>query len=192
MQAGQYATDGTTRWIFIDIRDGSLVGNIIFSPILRKGYVKANGALLQNASVNYPRLVSFAVDNSLTVSDDTAWEANKAAYVYDETNDTLRVPDAGGRVLQGEDVVGSKEAGLPNITGKARIAPNGDNDCPVIGHEGAFEKWSEGNLYSFSHGSATTTRPFGLTINASRSNPIYSASQTVQPPALGQVPQTPY
>ena len=197
VQAGQYVIDGTAVFIVTDVRDGAQVGDIKLSSVLRKGYVKANGALLSSAKTNYPRLVSFVQENpSLLAADDSAWADNKALYVYDDTNDTLRVPDATDRILQGGNTVEIKEAGLPNITGYTGI--NGaftatwwaDN-----GYSGAIKPELRG-LDTHAIGNVATSNA-GLfdtiTIDASRSNPIYSNSvTTVQPPAIQLIPQIKY
>lgn len=180
LTVGQYITDGTATFLAVDIRDGAQVGDIKMSPILRKGYVQANGALLTSASVNYPRLVDFVQENpSLLAADDTAWNSNKALYVYDDTNDTLRVPDATGRVLQGGASVQSVEAGLPNITG-------------VLA---AFEGLTEGAFSEIQHYGAVGGTGYGfgkIQIDASRSSSIYGNSTTVQPPALSLISQIKY
>ena len=187
VQAGQYVTDGTAVFLVCDIRDGAQVGDIKMSPVLRKGYVQANGALLSNAQTNYPRLVSFVQENpSLLAADDSAWADNKALYVYDDTNDTLRVPDATGRVLQGGASVQSVEAGLPNITGEQH------------GNSGAFYIVYSGALYSNTFAVPIPSTSGGsagrniMYFDASRSNSIYSASTTVQPPALSLIAQIKY
>lgn len=85
-----------------------------------------------------------------------------------------------GRVLQGADsnhVAGTTiEAGLPNITGSfgATRAVGYDTET------GAFSQ--KGSLVSSCSGSGTYGKHFEF--NASRSNPIYGKSTTVQPPAF--------
>ena len=167
------------------------------SPVLRKGYVQANGALLSSAKTNYPRLVDFVQDNpSLLAADDTAWNSNKALYVYDDTNDTLRVPDATGRVLQGGASVQSVEAGLPNITGEMkmrRVNNSGSNQSIFISQQGAFTQdyYSESGVGGLNMPS--DVNQWGrLYFTASNSNPLYSASNTVQPPALSLIAQIKY
>ena len=80
MKAGQYITDGTAIFILDDVRDGNRVGDIVLKPILNDGYIKANGATVKASE--YPRLLKFAQDNNLCVSD-SEWSANSATkYVY--------------------------------------------------------------------------------------------------------------
>lgn len=195
IQAGQYVTDGTAVFLVCDIRDGLQVGDIKMSPVLRKGYVQANGALLSNAKTNYPRLVDFVQENpSLLAADDSAWADNKALYVYDDTNDTLRVPDATGRVLQGGASVQSVEAGLPNITGQiaGNAASHGFLTNEPLAQTGALTIGEINENFHFNYGSYGFSVRSSINLDASRSNSIYGASQTVQPPALSLIPQIKY
>lgn len=89
--SGITVTDGTSIFIIDDIRDGYRVGNIILDHILRPGFIKANGAIVNTNS--YPRLTKFVVDNNLNVSE-TEWQNNLCGkYVYSAADKTLRVPD---------------------------------------------------------------------------------------------------
>ena len=198
IQAGQYVTDGTAVFLVCDIRDGLQVGDIKMSPVLRKGYVQANGALLSSAKTNYPRLVAFVQENpSLLAADDSAWNSNKALYVYDSSADTLRVPDAMGRVLQGGASVQSVEAGLPNVTGRVAIAvglSSGGGATYLLEPSGAISQTEDLALEERVLSSGTGSRSMHNVLNfsAEDSNPIYSAATTVQSPALSLIPQIKY
>ncbi len=182
-----------------NVDDGTPVGRVVFDYILRDGYVKANGATVADASVNYPRLVAFLqanADSTLAVNV-AAWEANKVLYFYDETNDELTLPDYTGLMLQGATVVNEITAGLPDIYGyhSGPIAFGSDG---VYQANGAFNKSSifssntsvawgsyntqHNNIMMFSH----------IRFYASSSNEIYGRSQTVQPHAAGLIPQIRY
>lgn len=191
--AGQYVTDGTAVFIVCDIRDCLAVGDFKLAPVLRDGYVQANGGLLSAASVNYPRLVAFVTANTeLLAADDTAWASNKALYVYDSTNDTLRVPDLTGRVLQGGSSITSVEAGLPNITGAVNTVVSGQYAREITGTGGALE--AQQTYSNLGRPSAPTrySGTTGIKLDASLSNSIYGNSTTVQPPALTLIPQIKY
>lgn len=193
VQAGQYVTDGTAVFIVTDIRDGAQVGDIKLSPVLRKGYVKANGALLTSARANYPRLITFLTENpSLNAADDTAWNANKALYVYNSSANTLRVPDCTGRVLQGGSAAGMLAAGLPNITGSI----NSQDGAPGSG-VGPFLDGTEAFSVRISSpkrfAASSFTGTYGVVdFSAGKSNSIYGSSTTVQPPALTMISQIKY
>ena len=192
IKAGQYVTDGTSVFILDDVRDGNRVGDIVFRPVLHDGYIKANGATV--TASEYPRLLKFAQDNNLLVGSN-AWNSDKSKYVYDNSADTLKIPDAQGRGLQGTgDTVKSVEAGLPNITGFGNPSIEAGGARIIIDDlEGAF--------YSGTHYGCTintsiiteyNTGADGMALDASRSNPIYGRSATVQPPALALIPQIKY
>lgn len=181
MKAGQYITDGTAIFILDDVRDGNRVGDIVLKPTLNDGYIKANGATVKASE--YPRLLKFAQDNNLCVSD-SEWNTNSATkYVYAASADTLKVPNAMGRVLQGEDELITKSAGLPNITG---TIVSGDYGPETF--SGAF--YDVGKL-----GAGIDAGAYGRSIggfDASRCSAIYGNSDTVQPPACCLIAQIKY
>lgn len=90
----------------------------------------------------------------------------------------FRVPDMRGRFLQGADgnLGQTIEAGLPNITGSFQSLPGRNNN------QGATGAFSVEQNYSSSAGSQTDS--YRVSFAASRSNPVYGKSDTVQPPAL--------
>lgn len=188
-KAGQLITDGDAVWILDDIRDGARVGDIILRPTLRDGYTKANGATVKASE--YPRLLAWAQESNMTVTaEQYAQDCSK--YVYDRAADTLTLPNAVGRVLQGGETVKSVEAGLPNITGLMY----------VISETFATNAYSaEGSaLYKHSTEPQRHQTPLQtdesitgtLGFDASKSNPIYGRSDTVQPPAITMIAQIKY
>lgn len=186
IKAGQYVTDGTSVFILDDVRDGNRVGDIVFRPVLHDGYIKANGATV--TASEYPRLLKFAQDNNLLV-DSIAWNSDKSKYVYDSIADTLKVPDAQGRVLQGTaDTVKSTEAGLPNIFGAVSAAGAASWQSPYS----AF--YFTGDLVGIPSMSVPEVEKHESILNfsAQKSNNIYGNSNTVQPPALALIPQIKY
>ena len=85
-------------------------------------------------------------------------------------------------ILQGGDLLSILPAGLPNIT-----AVNTGGSGGSVNSSGAAYK--DRMATSFASGSyQLTLRSF----DASKSNAIYGASQTVQPPALSLTPQIKY
>ena len=193
--AGQYITDGTAIFILDDIRDGNRVGDIVLKPTLNDGYIKANGATVKASE--YPRLLKFAQDNNLCVSD-ADWKTNSSTkYVYNQNADTLKVPSVVHRVLQGADSLSTIEAGLPAITGSVStfIYYNQQefNDKQV--NNGCFNgKYVNNGAVVIDNSSSTGDRFYNtaLDFNASASVPIYGKSTTVQPPACCLIAQIKY
>ena len=183
MKAGQIITDGTVTWIVDDVRDGARVGDIILRPTLRDGFIKANGATVKASE--YPRLVAWVQGAGMTVTaEQYAQDCSK--YVYDAAQDKLTLPNVVGRVLQGGESVKSIEAGLPNITGSYVT-----RDSTAENYAGAFSYTPVNRVYQFDWNNSQSgngTRAF----DASKSNPIYGASETVQPPAISLIAQIKY
>lgn len=179
--SGQYITDGTAIFILDDVRDGNRVGDIVLKPTLNDGYIKANGAVVKASE--YPRLLKFAQDNNLCVSD-SEWSDNSATkYVYDESEDSLKVPNVVGRVLQGWDELITKNAGLPNITG---TITSGDNAPGNFSGAFYYDKHTGDHLDGGGYGRARGR------FDASRCSAIYGNSDTVQPPACCLIAQIKY
>ena len=93
--------------------EGIAIGDVVYRPYLRQGYVKANGATVNRS--DYPRLVDFANQNNLwTNSPNTEpWKFGRG-----NGSTTMVLPNYIGRFIQGGDTTGIKQAGLPNITGE--------------------------------------------------------------------------
>ena len=86
-----------------------------------------------------------------------------------------------GRVLQGvssSQVAGTTvEAGLPPITGVVNSVDGGSGNITASGAFNVTSTWN-------AHGRGTENSPHSnINFDASRSNPIYGKSNTVQPPA---------
>ncbi len=183
MKAGQLITDGNAVWIVDDVRDGARVGDIILRPTLRDGYIKANGATVKASE--YPRLLAWVQEAGMTVTaEQCAQDCSK--YVYDSAQDKLTLPNAIGRVLQGGEQVRSLEAGLPNITGSYNT-----KDAASYDYKGAVSYKAVNSAYRYNwplNEAGNIERIF----DASKSNPIYGSSDTVQPPALTMIAQIKY
>lgn len=197
---GTYITDGTVTWIIEDATQADAVGDITLHPTLLAGHVLANGATVKASE--YPRLLAWVQDNAMTGDDD-------AHYTYDASADTLKLPNAQGRVLQGGRAISAMEAGLPEIWGRlqtlgydqpASIFPeDATADGTGVFNQGAFT--TKGNVQDFNNtrgisSHETVTHPFKLssvlTFYASKYNAIYGASATVQPPAITMLAQIKY
>ena len=195
-KAGQLITDGDAVWIIDDVRDGARVGDIILRPTLRDGYIKANGATVKASE--YPRLLAWVQEAGMTVTAEQ-YTQDCSKYVYDSAQDRLTLPNATGRVLMGGENVKSVEAGLPNIEIRYRDR--------VYTYEWGWQQGQENKILEDKRKQVTLTNPDGqysyamgngsvyggiVTLDASRSNPIYGRSDTVQPPALTMIAQIKY
>lgn len=189
-KAGNLITDGGVTWIVDDVRDGARVGDIILRPTLRDGYIKANGATVKASE--YPRLLAWAQESNMTVTAEQ-YKTDCSKYVYDAGADTLVLPNVTGRVLQGGENVKSTEAGLPNITGKFGVV---DGAGGGLQHQdGAFYKFDSDQPSNFAvrrNGNDLTSPGVNAYFDASKSSPIYGASETVQPPAITMIAQIKY
>lgn len=183
IKAGQIITDGDAVWILDDVRDGARVGDIILRPTLRDGYIKANGATVKASE--YPRLLAWVQESNMTVTAEQ-YTQDCSKYVYDATQDRLTLPNMTGRVLMGGEQVRSVEAGLPNITGATAGFTYTD-----LAQSGALTIKEKSNV-GLSGGYDNSFRRTLVGFDASRSNPIYGASSTVQPPAIALIAQIKY
>ena len=91
---------------------------------------------------------------------------------------TFNLPNLVGRFLEGDGVPGTlKEPGLPNITGQYYTVVGGG-----IIVDGVFTgSWTDSSGQTSGGGGYNCVH---LIIDASKSNAIYGASKTVQPPAI--------
>lgn len=132
------------------------------------GYLKADGAAVGRET--YPDLFA-AIGTTFGAGDG-------------ET--TFCLPDLMGRVAQGSTVPGQYiEAGLPNITG---YSDAGAYSSTYLNATGCFSGSVE---WEISLQTVPRVVPHGgtvITFDANLSNPIYGASETVQPSALTLLP----
>ena len=179
-------TDGTVVWIIDDLRDGTPVGAARGSLYLPAGYVKANGATVQRA--DYPRLVALADRHSLWTDDVTA---NAGLFGRGDGAATMVLPNWTDRMMQlaGDGAGASVAAGLPNITGRTfnnRLITEANPKSGTSKSEGAILRYDLRDVSRMGIGGSGNSIEIG--IDASKSNPIYGASATVQPPAIKLIP----
>ena len=181
-RGGVLITDGTAVWIVDDARDGTPVGAVRGSLYLSAGYVKANGATVQRA--DYPRLVALADRHGLW-TDDTA--ANAGLFGHGDGAATMVLPNWTDRMAQlaGDGAGAAVAAGLPNITGRVIESYAGGfyfgrNDPPF------YSKSTKNfpNQMNIVDGNTSSS----VYMDLSKANPIYGASETVQPPAIKLIP----
>lgn len=195
---GQLITDGTCKWLSLDIRDSAPVGTIKQDIVIRDGYLLLNGQIV-NIS-DYPRLVNFLIANNLLNSYTASPDTTKF-YFGDQDNLTLKLPNFEGLFFENSvsNTLDRVSAGLPNITGSYvpnLIIDNYNANKRKIGVEsvsGAFEgtdtSQSRSLLNTITSTATTQDGSYkGVKFNASRSNSIYGISDTVQPPAVKLLP----
>lgn len=134
-------------------------------PTPPAGYLKADGVAVGRET--YPELYT-AIGTTFGEGDGST---------------TFNLPDLMDRFAQGSNTPGQKiEAGLPNITGEINI----DNTLAGMSHyEGALYPV---NSSGYKNSQISNNNGTPVAFDASRSNPIYGASNTVQPPALTLLP----
>ena len=171
------------------------IGEVVYSilPIFSQSYQLLDGSILNISEFKYQRfrnliktLYSLGTYSNLFCTEEE-WQLSVETYgvcgkfVWSEGSNEVRIPKITG-FLEGtldSGAVGELvEAGLPNIDGHLQIAHN----SPYIQAE-------SGALY----GGITRIRMYGSTsgsggkdihLDASRSNPIYGNSETVQPQSV--------
>ncbi|WP_314905019.1 hypothetical protein [Selenomonas artemidis] len=180
---GVLLADGTVKWIIDDIRDCTPIGSVRGSLYLPPGYIKANGATVQRA--DYPRLVAWIEANKLWTN---GIAANAGLFGRGDGAVTMVLPNWADRMVQyAADGAGAAvEAGLPNITGQTKmgfIFGNVTGVAPTS--DGAVTVRTVDATTSYSVGSGVRST---IGIDASKSNPIYGKSNTVQPAAIKVIP----
>ncbi len=103
------------------------------------------------------------------------------AYGEGDGETTFNLPDLIGRFAEGSETPGTvKEAGLPDLTGDiTNIASGGLTTSITTGGFAVTQR-----AFNSVQTGPNNGHTFQTNFSASRSNPIYGASDTVQPPAL--------
>ena len=147
---------------------GVPVGTIEYfaMPTPPAGYLKADGAAVGRQT--YPEL----------------FETIGTIFGEGDGSTTFNLPDLMDRFAQGSNTPGQKiEAGLPNIEANLSEVTASYGDFKSSGAF-TYKKIEQGNI----EWGALRNSEGELEFNASKSNPIYGASDTVQPPALTLLP----
>lgn len=161
---------------------GANIGDIFYRPFLMPGYVKANGATV--IRTDYPNLVTYANNNNLWTSDP---DIEPWKFGVGDGNTTMILPNYLNRVLQGGDSPAVLAAGLPNIQGTLTGLAYRNNYYGV--GTGVFSTSRSGGQSALTLDGVANDL---INFNATNSNSIYGASNTVQPPAIVLIPQIKY
>jgi microcystin-dependent protein len=178
---GSTVTDGTVTWVMKKMGTGSGGGDGVplgaILPLAHNSTIPAGYLLCDGSAV------------SRTMFPDL-FAAIGTTYGAGDGSTTFNVPDynAAKRFAQGDAVAGTvKNAGLPNIEGKLDWSAITAN-IPQAIIDGTVASGALGvdNKKSFANGAAVNPGVGynTITLDASLSNPIYGASNTVQPNAL--------
>lgn len=164
--------------------DELTIGEVIYRPFLKDGYVKANGATVQRE--DYPKLVQYATKNSLFTADNstTPW-----LFGQGDRETTFVLPDYRNLFIEGGDNPSKINAGLPNIVGNMDISVVSGKSIEPNGCFYHQNLQDNTNMTRFTDATTELVTPL---IDASRSNSIYGNSTTVQPPAIVLIPQIKY
>lgn len=166
------------------LRRGAVIGEVRWFAMSTppEGWLVCNGALVFTS--NYPALFA-AIGKTFTPQlIDTDPDVENPEYSDPEV---FRLPNLIGKVPWGSTAVGTAlDAGLPNITGLATFIGSDGVDNTHYPDRGALY-W--GNYaHNFMMQSSSGLGKRDIMFDASRSNSIYGASTTVQPPALCLLP----
>jgi len=173
--AGGTVTDGTVVWTYVKILsgDGTPLGTILPFPANGtnpSGYLDCDGSAVSRTM--YPDL--FALIGT--------------TYGAGDGSTTFNLPDlSDGRFLEGSSTAGTaKAAGLPNITGTIGRNSGGSGAISPFYYldkkSGAFD-YTNGTFSQITAGAASTFAQ-EISFDASKSNAIYGAANTVQPKSL--------
>lgn len=175
------------------------IGEIIQStiPLSDAGLHLLDGSLINGAG-SYSAFVTYIAGLVSNYPDlfttETNWQQAVTDYgvcgkfVYDSTNNTVRLPKITGFTEGTTDVTALGdlvEAGLPNITGSTYIREAHGRFQGLQSNTGCIETADSGVMENADGGGdASGNMPRQLKINASRSSSIYGRSNTVQPQSI--------
>ena len=196
-EVGDVISDGTVTWTVQDLLGGGMhIGAVL--PFLQTsipdGWLSLeNGALLTDAA--YPELANLVRTGKVPVITESEWQAKAAVqksvgyYSSGDGSTTFRLPRIIG-FMEGTTAANVGQftgAGLPNIVGDyaQSYIGSGQNAAAIMG---AFTADATVQNADFQLNAAPGNTVFnGINFSASRSNPIYGNSNTVQPESVGMV-----
>lgn len=174
-----------SKWILqnpakgIDVPTGVPVGTVVMFTAAEPpaGYLKCDGSAVGRTT--YPEL----------------YAAIGTTYGAGDGSTTFNLPNLIGRFAEGSATPGTvKEAGLPNITGSLTKSVSNPSLGPLLNAyvpETSMSGCLSATSINRNRVSIDTTQEVllnSIDIDASRSNPTYGKSDTVQPPALTLLP----
>ena len=171
------------------LRRGAVIGEVRWFAMSTppEGWLVCNGAAVGTS--DYAALFA-AIGKTFTPRHLIGIDPPVEDPIYGDPNH-FRLPDLAGKVpwydpAKRKDVGDVIDAGLPNITGQATFISSDGIDTTQYPDRGALYWANYAHNVRMQTISGTGKRD--LLIDASRSNNIYGASTTVQPPALCLLP----
>lgn len=171
------------------LRRGAVIGEIRWFALSTppEGWLVCNGASVGTS--DYPAL--FAAIGKTFTPQLTSTDPDVENPEYSDPT-IFRLPNLMGKVPWGSTSVGTVlDAGLPNIIGYIPAQmPGGIPPWAGQGYGALFNNYVEKHYspYTASTGTLLRSSSDKLEFDASRSNPIYGRSDTVQPPAISLLP----
>lgn len=145
------------------------------------GFLRADGAIYTSMQGAFPEFYEWVVNSGLTVplADYTLVEGSCGYYGLDTSTGTVRMPTIAAGVF-GTAVANqygqAVQAGLPNISGRFSQNRFGASGVKATGPFAAVTHRASGGPAGDS-----SVSDVGFTFDASRANPVYGRSDTVQP-----------
>lgn len=175
------------------------IGQIITStiPLTDAGLHLLDGSLIQGGGI-YNDFVQYMANlvnlYPQCFTDETTWQNTVSSkgvcgkFVYDSTNNTIRLPKITGFIEGTTDTTALGnlvDAGLPNITGAASNSNPTAATCYNNEYTGAITYSTiVGTRYFANNSISSTDHAMGIGFDASLSNHIYGNSNTVQPQSI--------
>lgn len=179
-------------YITVPVKTGE-IGYISWQYTLMDNHLALDGSVITNFSTRYSALYDFFNAHNLITTVQADYDSNKALCLYNSTTDEATLPDFLDKTLWGGNSVEEKNAGLPNIEGTAVVKIESSGGSPGgYGYDGAFTYFDTALISSLGITSPSYLGEYGIKLDASRSNPIYGNSDTVQPTAIQLIPQIRY
>ena len=193
--------DGTVKWGVKNIQDASKLGlpvgfeTFTTNPNLQAGWLPLLGG--EYSRTAYADLWEWVQTQNGYLLEESAWQTKATAnsgnvpfYSKGNGTTTFRVPALKCWVKGASsisEVSGYLTAGLPNITGTTKAAYGKNNNTTNVGalQTDIYTIGSASGVQDGGNGSdGEPIQSAILTFNASKSNPIYGSSNTVQPPSI--------
>jgi hypothetical protein len=165
----QKQNDEKAQWLYLNVVQGIPIGVVqaYAGNTVPDGWLLCDGSAVSRT--DYAELYAVIGDT----------------YGVGDGSTTFNLPNLVDKFIQGNATAGTvKSAGLPDITGATKLELKNNAFMKVGVAVGAFAGVSSYGYHASGYADEDPSAPCQLDFCASRSNPIYGNSTTVQPPAL--------